>query len=230
MGVFFFLIKVIALIALFPLVISSKRRVPDTDEQTEQKYDVKEEMISLTDDNFASYLDNDVTDRPILVSFCTTTTQCMEFSTMYRKVAEEIIKNIELDNIKNLTGIVFAYCEISDNPILVQRFGITHMPTIYYRKDGKGYLFKNKNSKIDITNFVLYKYAEEESLSLPVNPFGIIGEAKGLKAFLYMNSRQLLPLAAKATGISPLAVLLSTIVGFSIILLIASFTINYIVI
>ena len=213
------------LFALFPFMSEARRREPEVNnmDTTDSSASV---MVSLTDDNFATYLDDD-TERPVLVSFCTSTPQCMEFTTMYRKLSEEILKNINLGNIENITGIVLAHCDISDNPVLVSRFEISRMPTLFYRKNGRAYMFNKKVSKNEIFNFVLYTHLEAEPLGLLTNPFGIVGEAKALKAFVYMNSRRLLPVLSASTGLSPLMVLLTTIISGSILLLIVSFSINY---
>jgi hypothetical protein len=184
-------------------------------------------MVALTDDNYTSYIDANP-DIPVLVSFCTTTSSCMEFTTNYRKAAEELLNNIQMGNIKNMSGIVIAHCDISENPILVKRFDVKHMPTLYFHRKGRAYMYSKRTTKTEIINFILYRHLELEPLGLLVNPFGIVGKAKALKAFLYMNSRRLLPMVAASTGLSPLAVLLSTIVSGSVLLLIISFTINYV--
>ena len=140
---------------------------------------------------------------------------------------QSMFKNIRLGNVKNMSALVIARCDVSQNAVLGNRFHVTEVPATYYSHNQLAYRFSGKRTVFELTNYILYAHSHTSTLPVWSNPFNQLGYLRGLRTELKTNSKQLLPLLTRYSGLSSLSVLVIGILTASMLLLVFSFTINF---
>ncbi len=140
-------------------------------------------IIQLTDDNF-EYLvqaSSGQTSGKWLVNFSSSQCgHCAKLAPHWSKLAEEMTLNRPED------GVLIGNVNIRENPKLVQRFGITAMPTILFFADRGMYEYDSHRPRLveDFVTFATGGYREDKKKEVPTHG-GVLKVIEDMRRAVY---------------------------------------------
>ena len=170
---------VIVLLYLCSLLIASPIH------KTKRDNGAAQSIFTLTDSNSIHYFESNQDNNQLILFYAPNCQPCEEFKVAYARASEVLFKHILLGNIENMTVVM---CDVSNNPVVAQRFKIATVPSVFYhRGPGNSYKYDRVMEMNPLVDFVVKGY--EEALPIPIeeDPFGIYGDIKELLLKLIPN-------------------------------------------
>jgi len=123
------------------------------------------EVSLITAENISSFLSKQPLVLEFKADYCRA---CQNFAPQYAKVATL------------LPDHRFGQIDSTENPALLARFDVTHIPCIFLYKDGKMYKYNGALLVDHLVSWVSSAYKKDEAISLLTSPVGPLGIIKGV--------------------------------------------------
>lgn len=136
---------------------------------------------------------------------------CQNFGSQYLKVASLMPDHR------------FGQVDVSENPALLARFDVTHIPAIFLYKDGKMYKYNGALLVDHLVSWVTSGYKKDEAISLLSSPIGPLGVTKGILISIGVSLIKASPFLTTTLGLPEWMGFLLITLGIALVIIFVTF-------